>query len=285
MFILGLMSNLFASLVFHTKEARKVGCGVYLFVSSILCIITMIVFALKLGFLLASKMVSIHNNSFVKVQCLSVDFILRVLLSSGNWLNSCVSVERAVNIWKEIYFSQIKSKQIARWVILVTFSFVICAHIHDPIYRRLIDDDEEQRTWCITQYSPFVKRFYWAINIGHSLLPFAINCISALTIIIIATRIRSTVQKKQTYKQVLSEQFHQHKHLLISSGILIVFAVPRLIISYLPGCMNSVRDSSFYLTGYFISFISPTLTFIIFVLPSKMYRKQFYHAISRFWRR
>jgi hypothetical protein len=43
----------------------------------------------------------------------------------------------------------------------------------------------------------------------HFFVPFSINCISALIIIINTARIRSTVQKKEPYKQMLRKQFHQ----------------------------------------------------------------------------
>ncbi|CAF4271050.1 unnamed protein product, partial [Rotaria sordida] len=39
-------------------------------------------------------------------------------------------------------------------------------------------------------------------------------------------------------------------------------------------CMNSNNDATLYLIGYFVSFIPPMLTFIIFVMPSKFYKEQ-----------
>jgi hypothetical protein len=122
------------------------------------------------------------------------------------------------------------------------------------------------------------------MNVIHFFVPFSINCISALIIIINTARIRSTAQKKEPYKQMLRKQFQLHKHLLISPIILIILAVPRLIISFLSGCMKSTQDSWFYLIGYFISFIPPTLNFIIFVLPSETYKKEFIKTIQHFYR-
>jgi hypothetical protein len=122
------------------------------------------------------------------------------------------------------------------------------------------------------------------VNIFHFSLPFTINCISGLIIIIIATRTRSNVQKKKSYRTILRQQLSFHKHLLISTLILICLAIPRLIISFLSGCMKSTRESWFYLIGYFISFISPMLTFLIFILPSEMDQKEFNESIKRFFR-
>jgi hypothetical protein len=46
----------------------------------------------------------------------------------------------------------------------------------------------------------------------------------------------------------------------------------------------TTRTPWFYLIGYFISFISSMLTFVIFILPSEMYQKEFNESIKRFFR-
>jgi hypothetical protein len=251
-FCLGLISNILSFLTFRMKNTRSVGCGLYLFTSSIISMITMLIFIIKFWFLLASQTGSINNRLFIQIQCTSIDFLLRFLLSSGDWLRSCVAIERAVTVWKGVNFDKTKSKHIAKWIILIVILFTICTHIHDPLHRYLSEDEEEQRLWCITKYSSIMQLLDWIINIFHFFVPFLFNCISALIVIIIAARVRSNTQKKQPYKKFLLEQFQQHKFLLISPCVLIVLALPRLIISFLFECIKSARDSWFYLIGYFI---------------------------------
>jgi hypothetical protein len=106
-----------------------------------------------------------------------------------------------------------------------------------------------------------------------------------VVVIIIAARTRSNSQKKTPFKEHLREQLQHHKHLLISPLILVVLALPRLIISFLSGCMKSARDSWLYLIGYFISFVPSMMTFVVFVLPSEMYRKEFSKSMKRLWQR
>ena len=83
--------------------------------------------------------------------------------------------------------------------------------------------------------------FDWILNILHFSLPFSINCISALLLIIISARTRSNAQKKKSFKEHLHEQLKQHKHLLISPLILVMLAIPRLIISYIPLGMYEIN--------------------------------------------
>ena len=82
---------------------------------------------------------------------------------------------------------------------------------------------------CVTQHSPFVQVFDWIMNILHFSIPFVINGISALIVIITITRSRLNIQKTKSFKE----------HLIISPLILVALAIPRLIISFLSGCMGS----------------------------------------------
>ncbi|CAF4174696.1 unnamed protein product, partial [Adineta steineri] len=94
-------------------------------------------------------------------------------------------------------------------------------------------------------------------------------------------RIRVKTKKKSAYKKILYAQIQQNKHLLISPSVLILLSIPRLIISFLSGCMESIRTPWLYLTGYYISFIPPLLIIILFILPSKTYKEEFISIIKK----
>ncbi|CAF0726897.1 unnamed protein product [Adineta steineri] len=119
----------------------------------------------------------------------------------------------------------------------------------------------------------------------HYVSPLIINFISAATIIIITTRQRTTSQKNLSFKKHLVTKIKQHKHLLISPMIIITLTLPHLIISFVLKCDKSTHLLWFYLSGYFLSFIPSTCMFLIFVLPSPIYKKEFKHAISHYRRR
>ncbi|CAF1473302.1 unnamed protein product [Adineta steineri] len=283
MFIIGFINGFLSFQTFRREETQNVGCGLYLFTSSIISMITITVFTLKVWFLLVSQMGLINNRSFLNVQCASIDFFIRALLSTSDWLSACVAIERAVSVVKGVNFDKAQSKQMAKWLIYIIPLFTSCTYIYDPLNRRLVDDVEEQRTWCLTKFSSSLQTFDWFLNIFHFSLPFVINCISALTIIIIVAYTRSNSQKTKLFKEHLREQIHHFKHLLISPLILTVIAAPHLVISFLSGCMKSARHSKFYLIGYFISFIPSMMTFMVFILPSNHYKKVFIESIKRIW--
>jgi hypothetical protein len=274
MFFIGIISGTISTMTFSSKNLG-VGCGFYLRTLSILSLISATILAVKLWLLIATQSLWIRNHVILWINCISMEFILRSLPAIGDWLSACVAIERTSVVLKGVTFNKNKSKQMARWIIIGVIAFTIGSFIHDPIHRRLFNDEEEdERIWCIVRYSTILQIFDSIIHIFHFIIPFSINLISAIVIIINTARTHSNARKKQSYKQYLREQFDKQKHLILSPIILVILAIPRLIISFLSGCMKSGRDPWLFLFGYFISFLPPLLIPIIFILPSEIYRKE-----------
>ena len=278
MFIIAIINSTLSFITFRRKRSLNVGCGFYLLVLSIISILTMTLFTLKFFLLVFSQMAIITNHSFLFINCMIMDMLLKSLLAISDWLNACVAVERVMTAYIGVKFNKKKSKQYAKWIIVGICVFTLASYISDPIYRELLDDNEEQRKWCVVHYSSAMRIFTMIINIIHFCIPLGINVISVLIIMILVARQKSTANREETYKEHLWKQFHQHKHRLFSSIILIIIAMPRLIISFLSKCMESARNPNLYLAGYFISFIPPLFVFVLFVLPSEYYRKEFKDA-------
>ncbi len=277
LFMTGLLSGLLSIMTFSRKVLRRVGSGNYLLVSSIISITMIIILTIKFWQLVLSQMFSINNRSLLIINCVSMDFILKVLLASSEWLNACVAIERMTSVIKGSGFNKKKSEQISKWIILCVFILTILTHIHDPLHRELIDDldIDEHRIWCFVRYSSSVQIYNSVLTLCHFLIPFIIHFISALCIIKSVTYSRSNTQRERSFEQHLKRQIKQHKHLLISPCILILLSLPRLIISFTSGCMKSAHQPWLPLIAYFISFVPSILIFAIFVLPSKYYKKQF----------
>ncbi|CAF1469882.1 unnamed protein product [Adineta steineri] len=234
----------------------------------------MILFGLKCWILIFSQMTIISNRTFLRIQCITLDFLLQSCLNMDQWLNACVAGERAYTIIKGTRFQKKKSKKAAKIIIIILIIVIISTSIYDPFYRRLIDEenDDEIRIWCIITYSSSLKTFHSAIHSFHFIAPFVINLVSSIVLITRKSRQQSNLRTDRTYYQLLRQQLREHKNLLIAPVILVILALPRLIISYISNCMKSASNPWIYLILYFISFIPPMLTFIIYVLPSKFYK-------------
>ncbi|CAF1325276.1 unnamed protein product [Adineta steineri] len=282
MLIFSIINGVLSTLTFKNESLLKVGCGIYLLTNSIISILTITIFTIKYFQLIIFQMKTITNTSFINFSCILTDVLLKILLSFGDWLYACVAIERTLAATQGIHFNPSKSKYIAKYVIPIILCLISIFYIHDPISRRILhDDDDEQRTWCILEYSTNLKKYDKFINLFHFLTPFIINILSAICITIQVFRIRVKTKKKSAYKKILYSQIQQNKHLLISPSILILLSIPRLIISFLSGCMDSIRNPWLYLVGYYISFIPPLLIIILFILPSRTYKQEFISIIQK----
>ncbi|CAF1440670.1 unnamed protein product [Rotaria magnacalcarata] len=283
MLLFGLISGILSILTFQSKPCLKVGCGIYLLASSITSILTIICLNFKLWFLILSQMSILTSRSFLVFSCISLDFILRFLLAVTDWFHACVAVERLVTVIVDVKFNLAKSKTMAKLLIIVISLCTCVTFLHDPIHRYLIDDDEEQRTWCMVHFTPSIEIFNSFINIFHFIVPFGLKLISAMSIIGSIAKRRASVKKQNSYMEHIKKQFRKHKHLIISSSCLVILAMPRLVISFASGCMKSAREPLIFLIGYFVSFMPSLLTFFIFVSTSKTYEREFKTVIRQKW--
>ncbi len=245
----------------------------------------MTMFGLKFLILLLAQMAIISNRSFLLVQCHSIDFVLPVCLTMDQWLNACVAVDRAITVMKGTRFVKKKSKQAAKFIILILLFVIIGTLIHDPISRRLIDEvnddnNDVKRIWCIINYSSSLQVYNYIIRIFHFFGPFIINLVSTFILITKKSHQQSNIQTHRSHKEILRQHFREHKHLLTAPIVLVILALPRLIITFVSKCMKSTSDSWLFLVGYFISFIPSMLTFVVFVIPSKFYKKEFHKSVA-----
>jgi hypothetical protein len=248
--VAGLINGIFSLMTFKNKVVREVGCGLYLLGSSITTLLTTIMFGLKFFILLLTQMTIISNRSFLLFQCHSIDFILRICLCMDQWLNACVAMERAITTIKGALFNKKKSKKSAKYVIVILLIIIIGSFIYDPIYRRLIDEEDdanEKRIWCIVTYPSNIKIFDSFIHPFHIFGPFMINLISAIILITKKSDQQSNIRIHRSYKEILQEQFKQHKHLFTAPVLLVILALPRVIIALASKCMKSTSDSWLFL--------------------------------------
>jgi hypothetical protein len=70
--------------------------------------------AIKLSQLLLPLMTIITNRSFLTFSCVITDGVLKVLFTSGEWLNACVVAERMLVIIQGAQFN--KKKEANEWL-------------------------------------------------------------------------------------------------------------------------------------------------------------------------
>ncbi|CAF4272302.1 unnamed protein product, partial [Rotaria sp. Silwood2] len=166
--ISGLVNGFFSIITFSQKKTKEVGCGYYLLTSSICSICMIIILTIKFILLIISQMLLLTNRSLLNFSCISLDFMIKILLVSCEWFNALVAFERMVNVIQNTKFNTKKSKKLAKWIIFCMSLFIILTFIHDPIHRPLVNDFDvdEDRIWCLARYSSNVNTY--DIFITHS---------------------------------------------------------------------------------------------------------------------
>ncbi|CAM4765337.1 unnamed protein product [Rotaria magnacalcarata] len=283
-FVVGWLNSIFAFSVFYRHTSRQVGSGIYLHLLSIVSCLVVSLLTMKFWFVVFTHIDQSTNRRILYGGCVFLEIVLKVSLHMSNWLNAFVALERMVTVVRGVNFNKKRSKSIARWTVRLLPFVILSTLSHEFVYRGLFDDYEEQRIWCVFRYSRSIEKYSTAIQLFHFIAPFFINLFSAIFIIFNIARHRSITRIQHTYEQQLLQQFNEHKQLVVSPIVLVILSVPRLLISLFSGCVKISRSPWLYLLGYFISFIPSSFIFVIFVVPSTLYKKQFRESISG-WRR
>ncbi|CAF1277889.1 unnamed protein product [Adineta steineri] len=131
--IIGLINGIFTMITFKNGKLRKVGCSLYLLGSSITTLIIIVLFALKFWILIFAQMSQISNRSFLNIQCLLLDYLLRIFIHMDQWLNACVACEKAITVIKGASFKKKKSIKVAKFTVILLVVFNIFTIIHEPL--------------------------------------------------------------------------------------------------------------------------------------------------------
>ncbi|CAF3978611.1 unnamed protein product, partial [Rotaria sp. Silwood1] len=283
MSIVGFISGFLSIWIFRTAYSRETHCRYYLIMSSTLSMCTIIMLAIKCWLLIFSQMALITNRLLLSSHCHIIDVLLKVFLASGEWLNTCITVDRTWTLRFGVTLDENKKKRTAKLIIFGILLFTSITHLHDPFHRQLIDDfdADEERIWCFVRFSPQFEIFNSFITLFHVLVPFSINFISAIVILVLLARTYSHAQPEHSFQQHLRQQCHLHNQLLYPPFILVILGLPRLIIAFMNACMKSGQHTWLFLFGYLLAFVPSTLTFVIFILTPKVYRRRFHAAVQR----
>ncbi|CAF4081076.1 unnamed protein product, partial [Adineta steineri] len=144
-FLIGLINGFLSYLVFHNRDSRKVGSGIYLRLSSIISILIVTMLIIKFWFITYTYTNPLINRNILRIGCLVLEPLLRLFLNMSNWLNTCVAIERAISVLQGINFNKKRSRCIARWVCCLLPFIILGSMTYELINRDLFDDHEEQR--------------------------------------------------------------------------------------------------------------------------------------------
>ncbi len=269
LFIIGFFNNFCAFITFKRHTPRKFATGNYLFIVTFLNQAALLC--------LFCKFIQITFGISDVGFCKAFSYLLSVLTRSIYWLTSCVTIDRFLLILFPTSLA-LKSSRLAIGVSIAILSIVSIMHVHEIIHYTMIRHFSTDSSICVTNFNTHFVSIYNRIStLIHYLCPFSIQAISITLQIILAARSRAkTVGQKMTFHQVLKNQFRTQKELYIMPMIIILSALPQTILTFSLACMElSDWQRHALLVAYLFSYAPQILGFILYVLPSTNYKKEF----------
>jgi hypothetical protein len=200
-----------------------------------------------------------------------------VLTRLTYWLTSCVTIDRLLMI---IFPTSLilKNPRLAIGISVATSIVLLGMHAHEIIYYTVVQHVPTGSSICVTNFDTRLVSIYNRIStIIHYLFPFFIQIMAITLLIVLVARSRvKTVGQKMAFRQVLKKQFQVQKELYVTPTIIVFSALPQTIFTFSFECTQLTDWQRHTLLGAFLlSYAPQVLGFILYVLPSTTYKKEF----------
>ncbi len=265
-FLVGGITNYATIVTFKRPNLYNSSMGVYLLFYSIISQITL--------FSLTLKIVQIFFDSLMNDNsCKIISYIVSISIRCSFWLISWIAIERVCYLLFP-FATLLKKARIATIISIVTLLIVAAMDVHEPIFYM---KDPSGQSACIVNYPMKIKTYDRISVLIHYIIPFCIQVLSITVLIILAARSRSrATNNRDTFIEYLKRQFQNQKELYITPTVIIMSGLPQAILSFSFSCIElATWQKHALLIAYFVAYAPQSLGFVLFVLPSTSYMKEF----------
>ena len=275
MVLLGSFTNYCSFVTFKRKQPRLVGVGNYILFVTILSHCSLLILFLKF-IAIVFRSVGLTNN----ISCKIISYLLSVSTRSTYWLTSWITINRLLTTIYPVSL-RVKNPYLAIYISLGTLLIVLLMHVHEILFYQTIQESDFSVSGCFANFRYSAIKVYNRFNtLIHYLVPFCIQIISTILLFIFIARIRVKAKGKTINKNKLLQFFKTElldaKELFVIPIIVILSALPQTILSFSLACsqLSSWKRHTLLVT-IFLTYLPQTLGFILHVLPSSTYKKEF----------
>jgi hypothetical protein len=186
-----------------------------------------------------------------------------------------VTVERALVVVFPTRFSFCRLPKSAVVLSLLTAMFTFGSnYLHIQQYKLVSHPDNNLYPWCISEIEPSQQNLTQNVVLSHQIIPFLVNLIASLVIIIGISRSKASSHHLST-RDVLQKQVRQRLDLLLGPIICFITQLPQLIILFLDICDYNSETWFVHLilVAYYISFTPQINLFFLYLIPSSLYKE------------
>ena len=271
-FLIGLFNNMCSFITFKQPTPRKFGVGYYLLIVS--CVDQIALFCLLF------KFIAIMTELIDVGSCKAMSYLLSVMTRSTYWLTSWITMDRLLMILFPTS-SFLKNPRVSIGISLFTSTVVFGMHAHEIVYYTIIQHFSTGSSICVMNLeTKLISNYNRISTLVHYFIPFFVQaiCITLLIVLVARSRVK-TMRHKMTFGEVLKKQFETQKELYVTPTIIILSALPQAILTFSFAC-SELKDWQRHtlLGSYLFSYAPQVLGFLVYVLPSTSYKKEFYET-------
>ena len=301
LFLIGGMNNVCCYVTFNRPKPLLVGSGHYLRASSIVNQIALLILLLKLLHLVLSLKAYITHQLVNTILCKALSYLVGCSNRISYWLMGMVAVERVYVTWY-LRGTRLKSPRIAKRIIAAIIIGVIICDVHELIFYQSIEDPKKNSTWCVTSYPSDITIYNQVNIILNYILPFLINLLSTIILIILIVRRRVTAKKSdlagsltkgRSPLRIYLRLLKKNKELILAPSVTMLpqlFFLPQFILSFSFACreFNIAWQRYLLIIAFFITYLPQVFSYKLYISYSSLYTEEFhatnlYQTISR-WR-
>lgn len=282
-FLIGLFNNICSYLTFIRPKPRKFGVGYYLLLVSLINPCSLLLLLFKVIHIVLGSDGSLYENPQSNLYtCKLVSYFLSLFTRITYWLTSFVTLERLCMVLLPTS-TIFKNPRFALGLSGLTVLIISAMHVHELFYYTTTVDTSytlANVTLCVTNYRQSSISTYNRFNIFiHYCIPFVIQVIS-ITVTIMRTavsRAKTRGNSRETFAMLFMKQFRTQKENYVTPMILVFSSLPQAILSFSYACTELKQSWQRYtlLITYFLSYLPQILGFLLYVLPSATFSKEF----------
>jgi hypothetical protein len=189
----GTVFNGLSMITFVKPKCRQTSSGFYLLVNACTSELVLVLLCSRVAYLHLSRLIII-GQSLNLALCKSLPYLMSSFNYINLWLMASVTVDRALLVTFPTRFSTFSSPKLA-----CIFTVIITAVVFGSIYihvdqHKLVSDPNELYSWCVSEIGMSQGKLASYISLAHQIVPFIINLLSGLIIIVFISRSKAISQ-------------------------------------------------------------------------------------------
>ena len=259
-FIVGLILNGFSAVTFASLKNISSGCGIYLLVSCISSQLVLTLLFARIVYQTISRHIVLDNTLNLTL-CRLLPYFMSACWYTGLWLQTCVTLERALTVVRPTTWLFMKNPRAATLVSCVLLISVFSSIVVQINAYTTVQHPSEDTVWCVVDPRQTLIRFP---SLVHQLTPFLVNTFA--TIILITAIARATATALGGSKlRMFFNAVKKHLEIIVAPCICFLTQSPQIAILFLDSCSYANTDCFVANTDCFVDI--PDHTFHIILSP------------------